>query len=154
MSAHADVDLEAFNWFPGSYWGVSVELSQLSTANNGHRLAMSAELFRWPALCVWSRPAISVCGTAWLSARTSIVRITKRLLKPLSHHTNWTELEFANGLDQPDGNARDIRLGVYASDDPTPSQRAADRDDNLFANILGSLQHVLHAFLPHGQNWS
>jgi len=40
------------------------------------------------------------------------------------------------------------RLGLYTTDDPTPSQRAADMDDNLLANILNSLHHVLHKFLP------
>ena len=31
---------------------------------------------------------------------------------------------------------RAIRLGLYTADDPTPSQLAADVDDNLFTNIL------------------
>ena len=33
---------------------------------------------------------------------------------------------------------RAIRLGLYTADDPTPSQLAADMDDNLFANILNN----------------
>ena len=42
-----------------------------------------------------------------------------------------------------------IRLGLYTADDPTPSQLAADMDDNLFANILNSLHHhVLHKLFP------
>jgi len=41
---------------------------------------------------------------------------------------------------------RAIRLGLYI--DPTPSQLAADWDDNLFANILHNPHHVLHKFLP------
>ena len=34
---------------------------------------------------------------------------------------------------------------LHAADEPTPSQLAADMDDNLFANILN---HVSHEFLP------
>jgi len=41
---------------------------------------------------------------------------------------------------------RAIRLGLYI--DATPSQLAADWDDNLFANILHNPHHVLHKFLP------
>ena len=42
-----------------------------------------------------------------------------------------------------------IRLGLYTADDRTPSQLAADMDDNLFANILNNPHHrVLHKFLP------
>jgi len=39
---------------------------------------------------------------------------------------------------------RAIRLGLYSADDPTPSQLAADMDDNLFANILNNPHRVLH----------
>jgi len=42
---------------------------------------------------------------------------------------------------------RAIRLGLYTADDATPSQLAADMDDNLFANILNP-HRVLHKFLP------
>jgi len=43
---------------------------------------------------------------------------------------------------------RAIWLGEYTADDPTPSQLAADMDDNLFADILNNPHHVLHKFLP------
>ena len=43
---------------------------------------------------------------------------------------------------------RAIRLGLYTADNPTPSQLAADVDDNLFTNILHNLHHVLHKLLP------
>jgi len=42
---------------------------------------------------------------------------------------------------------RAIRLGLYSADDPTPSQLAADWDDNLFANVLCNPHRVLHIFL-------
>jgi len=46
---------------------------------------------------------------------------------------------------------RAIRLGLYTADDPTPSQLAADMDDNIFTNILQlhNPHHVLHKFLPY-----
>jgi len=39
-----------------------------------------------------------------------------------------------------------MRLGLYKSDDPSPTQLAADLEDKLFANILNknNPQHVLH----------
>jgi len=40
-----------------------------------------------------------------------------------------------------------IRLSLYTADDPTPSQLAADWDDNLFANVLCNPHRVLHIFL-------
>jgi len=43
---------------------------------------------------------------------------------------------------------RAIRLDLYTADDPTPSQLAADMDDNLFTNILHNPRHVWHKFLP------
>ena len=43
---------------------------------------------------------------------------------------------------------RAVRLGLYTADDHTPSQPAADIDDNLFANILNNPDHVQHKFLP------
>jgi len=48
---------------------------------------------------------------------------------------------------------RAIRLGLYSADDPTPSQLAADMDDNLFANILNNPHrvYVLHK-ISRGQN--
>ena len=44
---------------------------------------------------------------------------------------------------------RAIRLGLYTADDLTPSQLAADIDNNLFMNILNTLCHVLHRLLPN-----
>ena len=44
---------------------------------------------------------------------------------------------------------RAIRLGLYTADDLTPSQLAADMDDNLFANILNNPCHVLYKLLPN-----
>jgi len=44
---------------------------------------------------------------------------------------------------------RAIRLDLYSADDPTPSQVAADMDDNLFTNILHNPHHVLYKFLSH-----
>jgi len=44
---------------------------------------------------------------------------------------------------------RAIRLSLYTANDPTPSQLAADVDDNLFTNILHNPHHVLHKFLPY-----
>ena len=43
---------------------------------------------------------------------------------------------------------RAIRLCLYTADDLTPSQLAADMDD-LFANILNNLCHVLYKLLPN-----
>ena len=43
---------------------------------------------------------------------------------------------------------RAIRLGLYTADDLTPSQLAADWDDNLFTNILNNPYRVLRNFLP------
>ena len=37
-----------------------------------------------------------------------------------------------------------IRLGLYTADDLTPSQLAADMDDNLSANLLNNPCHVLY----------
>ena len=42
---------------------------------------------------------------------------------------------------------RDIRLGLYTTDEATLSQLAADTDNNLFANILHNPHHVLHKLL-------
>jgi len=44
---------------------------------------------------------------------------------------------------------RAIWLGLYTADDLTPSQLAADIDNNLFMNILNTLCHVLHRLLPN-----
>jgi len=44
---------------------------------------------------------------------------------------------------------RAIRLGLYTADDLTPSQLAADMDDNLFANILNNPCNVLYKLLPN-----
>jgi len=43
---------------------------------------------------------------------------------------------------------RAIRLGLYTADDPTPSQLAADMDDNLFANILNNPRRFLVQISP------
>ena len=43
---------------------------------------------------------------------------------------------------------RATRLGLYTVDDATPSQLAADWDDNLFTNILNNPHRVLRNFLP------
>jgi len=44
---------------------------------------------------------------------------------------------------------RAIWLGLYTADDLTPSQLAADMDDNLFTNILNNPCRVLKKLLPN-----
>ena len=43
---------------------------------------------------------------------------------------------------------RDVRLGLYCVDDPTPTQLAEDADETLFSSLTYNQCHVLRQFLP------
>ena len=47
-----------------------------------------------------------------------------------------------------------VRLGLYGSSDPTPTQLAEDADERLFESIKYSEHHVLQQFLPEQNSHS
>jgi len=49
---------------------------------------------------------------------------------------------------------RGVRLGLYGSSDPTPTQLAEDADERLFESIKYSERHVLQQFLPEHNSHS
>jgi len=101
-----------------------------------------------------ARPYIPCPETAvlsWYEGRLAEARLQgRRPLQATYASAAWWGFTSAADKQRLEATVRRaIRLGLYTADDLTPSQLAADIDDNLFVNLVNNLCHVLYTLLPN-----